>query len=96
MDVNRHPDSSTLIVEACDSESVRFNRELSAEERAWRLRTYQKQNHDTVSAVLGERLERGVVHLVSIHSFTPLWNGVARPTEVGVLFDQYEQAAHDV
>ena len=37
------------------SEPVPFNRDLTDDERNWRLRTFHKQYHDTVTTILTQR-----------------------------------------
>ena len=93
LDVNRSLDSNTLIVERCGLEEVSFNQDLDAAQRAWRIQAFHKQYHDTVSHVIRQRLKRGSVHLLSIHSFTPSFEGDSRQMEIGVLFDRHETDA---
>lgn len=92
VDPNRALDSPSLIVPDCEGVPVSFNRGLTAEDRAARVRDLYGRYHDTLHHVTRRRLARGPARLVSMHSFTPVWRGVARPMELGVLFDRY--AAH--
>ncbi|MEE2787325.1 MAG: N-formylglutamate amidohydrolase [Myxococcota bacterium] len=96
LDVNRSLDSNTLIVERCGLEEVGFNQDLDDAQRAWRIKAFHTQYHDTVSNVIRQRLQRGPVHLLSIHSFTPTYDGDARTMEVGVLFDKHADLAADL
>ena len=95
IDVNRHPTSETLIVTECQGVPVSFNQEVSGEDRAWRERIY-REYHAGVDEALKLRLQRGPIHLVSIHSFTPIWRGQARAMEIGLVFDRYEIQAQSV
>jgi predicted N-formylglutamate amidohydrolase len=59
-------------------------RDLPAEERdrivAQYYRSHRKEVHDAVAA------ERSVLHL-ALHSFTPVWKGHRRATDIGLLHD---------
>ena len=50
--------------------------------------------HDAVAAALDARRDAGrPTYLVTIHSFTPVFLGVARPWEIGVLFNRDQALA---
>ena len=88
IDVNRDPSSKTLIVSECDGIPVSFNQNITAEDRIWRQSIFDAY-HRAVDDVLSQRLDiRPDTKLVSIHSFTPIWKGVRRKMEVGILFDR--------
>ena len=46
--------------------------------------------HAAAASAIERAAARGPVAVVSIHSFTPVFKGVARPWHVGVLFDRDE------
>ncbi len=93
IDVNRIETSSTLIVTDCDGVEVQLNQALSAVERAARL----TQIHGGYHRLVEETIRAALIHqprfLVAVHSFTPVWRGVPRTMEIGVLFDRYEREA---
>jgi predicted N-formylglutamate amidohydrolase len=64
---------------------------LGASERAWRATTIHTPFHDAVSSTLDSLTPR--TRLVTIHSFTPIWHGQARATEIGLLHDDDPQMA---
>ena len=52
--------------------------------------------HAAVDTAIRTRMARpggGDVVLLSVHSFTPIWNGRMREMDMGVLFDNYEPIA---
>jgi predicted N-formylglutamate amidohydrolase len=59
------------------------NRGLSPEDRARRVAALYRPYHNAVGGLLDSRRERPTL-LLSIHSFTPVLNGRARPWHVGV------------
>lgn len=63
-------------------------RGLPDAERAMILERHYHPYRDRVEHLVGEAAAKGdtVVH-VSCHSFTPIWNGQERKTDIGLLFD---------
>jgi predicted N-formylglutamate amidohydrolase len=58
-------------------------------ERAARRDAIFRPYHDRIAATLDERnAARRAVVLVALHSFTPVFRGIARPWHVGVLFNR--------
>ncbi len=87
VDCNRHPGSPEAVPEVSDGTIVAGNQALSAADRAARI----IEIHAPYQAVIAERLrERDAAGLetilVSLHSFTPVMDDVARPWDVGVLY----------
>jgi predicted N-formylglutamate amidohydrolase len=96
-DPNRPPDDPTYILTVVESHALSFNRHLDDEEIARRTRELYDPYHQAVDEAVRARLEApDAVRLVSIHSFTPEWDGVARGMEIGVLFDDHEPEARDL
>ncbi len=85
IDLNRDPDHAGLIAPESDGTLVPRNVNISADERAQRLRAYFHPYHTNIA-------EEIAVHkpalLVALHSFTPVMQGVARPWHVGLLYNQ--------
>ena len=94
IDPNRGMDDPTLIMRISDGAVVPGNRHLDEGERQRRIETYHRPYHDAVaSAIAGVKSQGLVPFIVSIHSFTPVWRGWARPWHVGILWDQDEAVA---
>jgi len=85
IDLNRGEDDPTLVMKLSDGSIIPGNRDAGPEEVARRLRDYYRPYHAAVTAELDRIGPRAAI--VSIHSFTPVWRGRARPWEVGVLWD---------
>jgi len=93
-DANRSPEDETYIRRSVEGVPLSFNQEIDPAEIRRRFTSYHEAYHDLLDACLAERVARGGdVVLFSIHSFTPVFNGVFRPMEMGVLFDRYEPIA---
>lgn len=94
IDPNRDLDAPSLIVSAVDGQPVSFNIDIDAVERQRRIDTLFSPYHDAVDELIRSRIALGgTVNLVAIHSFTPSYLGRARPMEVGVLFDAFDEDA---
>jgi predicted N-formylglutamate amidohydrolase len=88
IDCNRDPDDSTSIPEMSDGTPIPGNRGLSASERAARKRAIFDPYHAEIEGWLKRQAARNVVPaLLSVHSFTPVMGGKARPWHVGILWD---------
>jgi predicted N-formylglutamate amidohydrolase len=92
IDCNRPLDAPDLIPEISETTLIPGNAGLSREDRAERIALSWKPFHDAIEALVDERLAAGrETWLVSIHSFTPIWKGVDRPWEIGIIHDDDER-----
>lgn len=95
VDVNRTLDCPTLIAEASDGAAIAGNRDLSEAARRQRLEQIYHPYHAAVAAAVERFLAQGVRPvLLSIHSFTPVWDGFQRPWQLGVLWARDGRLAH--
>jgi predicted N-formylglutamate amidohydrolase len=85
IDLNRGPDDPTLVMKLSDGSLIPGNRHADAAEVERRLHQFHEPYHQAITAELDRIGPRASI--ISIHSFTPSWKGVARPWEVGVLWD---------
>jgi predicted N-formylglutamate amidohydrolase len=89
IDCNRDLDDPTSMPAMSDGVPVPGNRDLSPTARAQRVESLFKPYHRAVETALDGFAVRGVHPAVlSVHSFTPVMNGVARPWHVGILWDK--------
>lgn len=89
IDPNRGHDDPTLIMQLSDGAIVPGNRHLDAAERQRRIERYYLPYHRAIEDVIGQCLATGrPPAILSVHSFTESWKGVARPWHIGVLWDQ--------
>lgn len=92
IDCNRSLDAPDLIPPVSEMTLIPGNAGLTAEQRAHRVALSWKPFHETIGQLVRERLATGhEVRLVSIHSFNPVYKGVSRPWEIGILHDDDER-----
>lgn len=91
IDCNRRLDDPSSIPEVSDGTPIPGNRGLSPAERRRRAELVFHPYHRAIE----ERLARfpKPPALISIHSFTPVMNGFARPWHVGLLYDADDRLA---
>lgn len=88
IDPNRGEDDPTLVMRLSDGAVIPGNRHADADEIERRLARFHRPYHAAISAEIDAALAQGVVPaLLSLHSFTPVWRGVARPWHAAVLWD---------
>jgi len=89
IDCNRALDDPSSIPEVSDGIAVPGNRGLGPAEVERRREALFRPYHREVAAALARFRERGQVPgLVSIHSFTPVFDGIERPWHIGILWDR--------
>jgi len=89
IDCNRDLDNPTSMPAVSDGVPVPGNQDLGPAARAQRVEALFKPYHRAVEAALDGFAARGHHPAVlSIHSFTPVMNGVARPWHIGILWDK--------
>lgn len=89
IDLNRHLDDTTAIPVESDGIRVPGNHGLSREDAALRVRCFYTPYRQAIDGCLNGLRARGAVPaLIAIHSFTPALAGVARPWEIGLMWDK--------
>ncbi|MHA7776644.1 N-formylglutamate amidohydrolase [Roseibium sp. M-1] len=97
IDCNREEDRADLIPCLSEVTEIAGNRDLSAEEKAFRIGLAHRPFHETIDRLITERLEKGLpTAVVSIHSFTPVYKGRSRPWEIGLISDSDRRLADPV
>jgi predicted N-formylglutamate amidohydrolase len=87
IDCNRPLHSAESIVRYSDGQEIPGNRELSRAEADRRAREIFTPYHDCIRRTLDTRQQHGrPTLLISLHSFTPVLAGVARPWDIGLLY----------
>ncbi len=95
IDCNRTPNSEESILSISELTGVPGNAGLSESQKAGRVRDIFRPYHDRITAELDRRREGGrPTVLISMHSFTPVFKGLARPWQVGVLYNRDPRLAH--
>lgn len=88
VDCNRYPEDALAFLEFGDGVAIVGNRKLSAAHKQERIEHIFKPYHRAIEAQVARlaRLGQGPA-VVGIHSFTPVFEGVPRPWDIGVLWD---------
>jgi predicted N-formylglutamate amidohydrolase len=95
IDCNRDPAVASSIPEVSETTDIPGNRGLSDGARAARVDAIFRPYHGALAAALDRRAAEGrAAVLVALHSFTPVFKGVARPWHAAVLFNRDARLAH--
>jgi predicted N-formylglutamate amidohydrolase len=87
IDCNRPPDVASSIPRLSEATTIRGNEALAADQAALRRREIFDPYHQRIDAIIDQRLhQKRPTVLVSLHSFTPVYAGVARPWHIGTLY----------
>ncbi len=99
IDCNRDLDAPELIWTLSEATRIAANENLSADERQYRIDHYHRPFHASIETLLESRRHAGRESiLICMHSFTPVYNGVARPWPIGLIHGidpRYTQALRD-
>ncbi|RYC11997.1 N-formylglutamate amidohydrolase [Ciceribacter ferrooxidans] len=87
-DCNRPPESPGAMPESSEIYDIPGNVGLSPAERYARTAALYIPFHDLISSTIADREARGqATVMVTVHSFTPVYRGVRREVEIGILHD---------
>jgi predicted N-formylglutamate amidohydrolase len=86
IDCNRDLTAPDLIWTLSESTRIEANENLDAAERQYRIDHFHRPYHDAIETLLDARRAAGQeTILVCMHSFTPVYHGVARPWPIGLI-----------
>ncbi|WIJ24829.1 N-formylglutamate amidohydrolase [Devosia sp. RR2S18] len=86
VDPNRSLEAPDLIWTLSEATRIPGNENISAEERQFRIDHFHRPYHASIETLLEARRHAGQeTILVCMHSFTPVYHGVARPWPIGVI-----------
>jgi predicted N-formylglutamate amidohydrolase len=95
IDCNRAPGSKESIPDISERTPVPGNVGLSESGNAARVREIFRPYHDRIESELNRRCQAGrPAALIALHSFTPVFMGVARLWRAGVLYNRDPRFAH--
>jgi predicted N-formylglutamate amidohydrolase len=95
IDCNRLPGSQTSIVELSDRTPIPGNIGLAKSDIDLRVREIFLPYHDRITDELDRRRKAGgPTVLIAMHSFTPVFDAVARPWHIGILYNRDLRLAH--
>lgn len=87
-DLNRSPDRPDAVPAQSEVHSIPMNARLTPEDKLDRVMQLYLPFHALVQARIARALALGHRPVVlTVHSFTPVWHGVPRPVEFGVIHD---------
>lgn len=89
IDCNRPPEAPSSIPLISDATMIPGNDGLTREAAEQRRKLIFEPYHRRISEIIDARLEEGMpTVLVSLHSFTPIYAGIARPWHIGTLYQR--------
>ncbi|GJE27883.1 N-formylglutamate amidohydrolase [Methylobacterium organophilum] len=92
IDPNRGREDPTLVMRLSDGAIIPGNARIDAAGIAERIRRFYAPYDRAVDAAIAAAQETGPPPMIlTMHSFTPFWRGVARPWQVGILYDGDER-----
>lgn len=94
IDCNRPLDAGNLFWTVSEGTVIPGNQNLSEDQRRARIALAYTPFHEMIRATVEKRLAAGQeTRIVSIHSFTPVYSGVSRPWEIGIIHDEDDRLA---
>ena len=89
IDCNRPLDAPDLIAEVSEIYDIPGNKGLTIAQKAERIERFYHPFHSAVEAVVLPRLKAGKhPGFIAVHSFNPIYRGVQRPWEIGIIHDE--------
>ncbi len=89
IDCNRRPGHPTSIPPVSDGTAVPSNQNLTEADMAARVDAIFRPYHDAIAAEIDRRSTLGQpTILIAMHSFTPVWGGIPRVWQAGVLYNR--------
>lgn len=89
IDCNRPPGAPSSIPRISEATTIPANEALSRDAAELRRHAIFDPYHRRIAEVIDARLREGVpTVLVSLHSFTPVYAGIARPWHIGTLYQR--------
>jgi predicted N-formylglutamate amidohydrolase len=89
IDCNRPPQAPSSIPRISEATTIPGNEALGRDAAEARRRAIFDPYHGRIAEVIDRRVAEGIpTVLVSLHSFTPVYAGIARPWHVGTLYQR--------
>lgn len=95
IDCNRPLDAPDLVPSLSEATTIPANENLDEAARQERIALSHRPYHAAIEALVRERKEAGrpAPVFVAVHSYTPVYRGVARPWHIGIIHDVYDEVA---
>ncbi|MDE0154931.1 MAG: N-formylglutamate amidohydrolase [Gammaproteobacteria bacterium] len=95
VDLNRHLDDPTAFISESDGIAIPGNQNLGAADKRRRADAIHHPYHKAIDNLIDDFMKQGSLPvIISMHSFTPVLEDVARPWHIGVLWDKDPRIAH--
>ncbi len=92
IDLNRPVGAASSIPKISEATEIPGNTGLDDAERLKRAETWFHPFNSAVTGLIDERLAAGQpTKLVAVHSFTPIFHGVVRPWDAGILYRRSQE-----
>lgn len=96
-DCNRPTTARNAVLERSEGYDIPGNMGLSDAERTYRAERYHIPYHNALASSIETALSAGrLPAVVSIHSFTPVYHGVPRAFDLGILHDRDSRLANEI
>ena len=97
IDLNRHLDDPTLIPEVSDGVIIPGNAELSAGHRRQRIYEMFMPYHRRYRELVDDKQAKFAnPRIIAVHSFAPEIQGVKRPWDIGLLWEEHRDLAQSI
>ncbi len=95
IDCNRPLDAPDLVPSLSEATTIPANVNLSDAEKARRIALSHTPYHAAIEELAHERASKGLPDpiYVAVHSYTPVYRGVARPWHIGIIHDADDRVA---
>ncbi len=88
IDCNRPPDAPDLIVQISESTVIPGNVGITPVQKGKRVDRFYTPFHDLIEDTMKPWLFEGTrLGVIAVHSFNPVYRGVLRPWEIGIIHD---------
>ena len=95
IDCNRPPAAASSIPEVSESTRIPGNLRLTDDQRQARRTAFFAPYHQAIAGQLDQRANGGLrTLLISLHSFTPVFKGLRRDLDIGILFNRDPRLGH--
>jgi predicted N-formylglutamate amidohydrolase len=94
IDCNRPLSAVDLIAEKSETTTIPGNTGLSPKQRLSRVERFYNPFHEMLDLAISQKTDRGVrPGIIAVHSFNPIYKGVSRPWEIGIIHDDDDEWA---
>lgn len=93
-DCNRSPEANDAIPQRSEIYDIPGNQNLSSDQRKRRVQKISQPFYQFINDFLNSSPKISVI--VTLHSFTPTYNGVSRAVDIGLLHDKDETLANAI